>query len=296
MKVTTHVPLDATAFTSMALVCAMWGAQHVIVKLTAPDVSLLMQGGLRAAAATILLLLWARGRRIALFGRDGTLASGIVVGLLFAFEFVFIYAGLGHTAASRMVVFVYLAPVFTALGLHALVPGERLAARQWCGVLLAFAGIAVAFSGGSSGGGSSTLAGDLCGVIAAALWAATTVLIRRSSLARASAAKTLFYQLAASVPVLLLASWAMGEKGVVTLSPFAMASLTYQALVSFGSLLVWFGLLTRYLAAPLSVLTFLTPLFGVLCGVLVLSEPFTPAFAACALLVAAGIVLVNLRR
>jgi len=44
------------------------------------------------------------------------------------------------------------------------------------------------------------------------------------------------------------------------------------------------------------VFSFLAPLFGVLAGVVVLSEPLTPAFAAAALLVGTGIVLVNLRR
>jgi drug/metabolite transporter (DMT)-like permease len=289
-------PLDATAFATLMLLCALWGVQQVVIKLTAPDVSLLMQGGLRAAAATLLLVAWARWRRIALFQRDGTLGNGLAVGLLFAFEFVFIYAGLGHTAASRMVVFVYLSPVFASLALHWLVPGERLVAVQWLGVLLAFAGVATAFSGGLSASGASTLAGDSCGVIAAALWAATTVLIRRTNLARTTATKTLFYQLAVSVPVLLAASWAIGEKGVVALTPFALGSLAYQALVAFASLLAWFWLLTRYLATRLAVFSFMTPLFGVLSGVLLLAEPFTPAFAACAVLVAAGIALVNLRR
>jgi drug/metabolite transporter (DMT)-like permease len=239
---------------------------------------------------------WARWQRIPLFERDGTLGTGIAVGLLFAFEFVFIYAGLGHTAASRMVVFVYLSPVFSSLGLHWLVPGEQLVAMQWLGVLLAFAGVATAFADGLSASGASTLTGDACGVLAAALWACTTVLIRRTKLAHATATKTLFYQLAVSVPVLLAASWAVGEAGVVSLGLFAIGSLTYQALVAFASLLAWFWLLTRYLATRLAVFSFLTPLFGVLSGVLLLSEPFTAAFAACAVLVATGITLVNLRR
>ena len=67
-------------------------------------------------------------------------------------------------------------------------------------------------------------------------------------------------------------------------------------IVAFASYLAWFWLLTRYLAARLSVLSFLTPMFGVLFGVLFLSEPLTGGFAAAALLVGAGIVLVNLPR
>jgi drug/metabolite transporter (DMT)-like permease len=289
--------LDGTAFAAMVLLGAVWGVYQVFVKLTAQDISLLMQGGLRSIIATLLVFAWARWQGVALFARDGTAAAGCAAGALFAAEFVFIYFGLGHTGASRMSVFVYLAPVLAALGLHWFVPGERLTAGQWAGVLLAFAGVAVAFSEGFFAATSSTLLGDVCGIIAGALWGATTVVIRATSLARASATRTLFYQIAAAALVLPLASWAIGEPGVVKLSPFAIVSLAYQGvIVGFASLLVWFWLLRRYLAARLGVLSFLTPMFGVVSGVVFLSEPLGARFVAGAIFVGVGIVLVNLRR
>jgi drug/metabolite transporter (DMT)-like permease len=293
--VTERRPLDASAFSLMALLTALWGLQQVIIKLTAPDVSLVMQAAIRSVLATVLLLAWAGYRGIPLWNRDGTLGPGIAAGLLFGGEFIFIYAGLAHTAASRMVVFIYLTPVLTALGLHVTVRGERLLAGQWLGVLVAFGGVLLAFWEGFAAGASTWL-GDLFGVIAAVLWAATTVLIRASGLARITATKTLFYQLAVSALVLPIASLAIGEKGVVAVTPFAVASLAYQgAIVAFASYLAWFWLLTRYLAARLAVFSFLTPLFGVLAGVAILGEPLRPMFALAALLVVAGIVLVNLR-
>jgi drug/metabolite transporter (DMT)-like permease len=288
-------PLDSRAFLLMVALTGLWGFQQVAIKLTAPDVSLVMQAGLRSLIATALLLAWAQWRGTPLFARDGTLAAGLGAGLLFGGEFIFIYGGLEHTAASRMVVFIYLAPVLTALGLHWLVPGEKLSRAQWAGVLVAFAGIALAF-GEAFAAARGTLLGDAFGMIAALLWAATTVLIRATSLARVRAAKTLFYQLAVSAPMLLAASWLMGEKGVLAVTPLAVVSLAYQAvIVAFASYLVWFWLLTRYLAGRLAVFSFLTPLFGVLFGVAILGEPLRPAFAGAALLVGAGIVLVNRR-
>jgi drug/metabolite transporter (DMT)-like permease len=289
-------PLDARALSLMLVLTALWGFQQVAIKLTAPDVALVMQAALRTFLAAGLLLAWARARGIPLFSRDGTLAAGLGAGLLFGGEFVFIYAGLEHTAASRMVVFIYLAPIVTALGVHWLVPGERLRRGQWLGVLLAFAGVALAFGEGFVAAQRATLLGDLFGLAAAVLWGLTTVLIRATRLSRASAEKTLFYQLAVAAPLLLAASLAMGEAGVVALTPFALASLAYQgAIVAFASYLAWFWLLTRYLAGRLAVFSFMTPLFGVLAGVAVLGEPLRPAFAGAALLVGAGIVLVNRR-
>jgi drug/metabolite transporter (DMT)-like permease len=288
--------LDTTAISLMLLLTALWGFQQVMVKWIAADVSLVAQAAIRSIAATVLLLVWCAARKERLFRKDGTLLAGVAAGLLFAFEFVFIYGGLGHTNASRMSVFVYLAPPLTALGLHFFVRGERLGAWQWGGVLVAFAGLVLAFAEGLAAGGG-TWFGDLCGLVAAFLWAATTVLIRATGLARVSAAKTLLYQLAVSALVLPLASWVSGEKGVVSVTPLVLASLAYQGIiVAFASYLAWFWLLTRYLAARLSVLSFLTPLFGMLFGVVFLSEPLSAYFAAAALLIAGGIALVNFRR
>lgn len=288
--------LDANAYAVMVLLTALWGFQQVTVKAIAADVSLVMQAALRSIAAVLLLLAWARLRGIALFARDGTLWPGLVAGLLFGFEFVFIYAGLEHTNASRMSVFVYLAPPLTALGLHFFVRGERLVPGQWLGIAVAFAGIVLAFWEGW-GASRNTTIGDAFGMIAAALWAATTVVIRATRLAQSSAAKTLFYQLGVSALILPVASVLLREPGVMNINLLVIASLAYQgAVVAFASYLAWFWLLRRYLAARLSVLSFLTPMFGVLFGVLLLSEPLSASFALAAVLVGTGIILVNLRR
>jgi drug/metabolite transporter (DMT)-like permease len=279
----------------MAVLCMLWGFQQVTIKVAAPDVSLVMQAGIRSVLATVLLLGWARARGIPLFDRDGTLAAGLVAGVLFAAEFVFIYAGLAYTAASRMIVFIYTTPCWTALLLPFFVPVERLTGRQWVGVIAAFGGIVAAFAEGFAAAKGETFVGDLFGVIAAFLWASTIVVIRATQLARASATKTLFYQLAVSAAVLPVVSVLMGEPGVVQWTPLAIAILAFQSvIVAFASYLAWFWLLARYLAARLSVLSFMTPLFGVLFGALLLGERITPAFLAAALLVAGGIVLVNL--
>ncbi|MFL6566229.1 MAG: DMT family transporter [Burkholderiales bacterium] len=289
-------PLDATAYGAMLLLAALWGFQQAAIKITAPEISLLMQAAIRSVAATALVLLWGAYRGIPLFARDGTLWAGIGAGLLFGFEFALIYGGLAHTNVSRMTVFVYLAPPLTALGVHFFVRGERLAPVQWAGVFVSFAGLVLAFSEGFSSA-KATWVGDLCGLIAALLWAATTVLIRTTKLASAQPAKTLFYQLAVSALVLFLCSKALNEPGVISLSALAVASLVYQTvLVGFASYLAWFWLLSRYLAARLSVMSFLTPMFGVLSGVLLLSESLSARFVLAALLVGGGIVLVNLRK
>lgn len=279
----------------MVLLCLIWGVGHVAAKFSAQGISLVFQSGLRSVIAAALLLAWGAWRGIPLWERDRTFWPGLFAGLLFATEFVFIFSGLAMTDAARMVVFVYLAPCITAFGLHFLIPQERLNARQWAGVLLAFGGVAVAFGDGLASG-RGTLLGDLFGVLGALFWALTTILIRATRLASVSAAKTLFYQLGVSGPLLLLAAWALGEPGITRLTLPVAAAFAYQCIaVAFASYLAWFWLLRQYLAARLSVFSFLTPIFGVLAGVLLLGEPLTASFAAAATLVGAGIYLVNLK-
>jgi drug/metabolite transporter (DMT)-like permease len=289
-----RLPLDARAAGTMIALTAVWGMQQVAIKLAAPTVPLVLQASIRSAVATVLVLVWARSRGIALVGRDGTLVPGLAAGMLFGAEFAFIYAGLAHTTAARMVVLLYLAPCFTALGLAWLVPGEHLAARQWVGIGIAFAGTAFAFADGFAAPGAPTLTGDAMAIAAAVFWAATTVLIRASRLARASATKTLAYQLAVSAVLLAIVSVALRESWSIAPAPMAWASLAFQSVVvAFASYLAWFWLLTRYLASRLSVFSFATPLFGVAFAHLVLGETISARFAVAALLVAAGIALVN---
>ena len=209
--------LDATAVSTMVLLCLVWGFGHVAAKFAAQGISLVFQSGVRSLVAAALLIGWGAWRGIPLWQRDGTLWPGLFAGLLFALEFIFIFAGLGMTDAARMVVFVYLAPCITAFGLHFLVAQERLSARQWAGVLVAFGGVAIAFGDGLASG-RGTLLGDLFGVLGALFWALTTILIRATKLAAVSPAKTLFYQLAVSAPVLLVAAWLIGEPGVIRLT------------------------------------------------------------------------------
>jgi drug/metabolite transporter (DMT)-like permease len=203
------------AFGLMVLLCAIWGMQQVAIKIASSDISPILQAGLRSGIAALLVFAWARWRGISLFASDGSLRPGLLAGLLFALEFVFIFVGVEHTTVSRMVVFLYTAPCFTVIGLHWFVPGERIGARQGMGVLLAFAGLVLAFADKAAGG---SLLGDVFGVLAALFWAATTVVIRASRLAHITATKVLLYQLAVSAAVMLPLSWLVGERGIAVVS------------------------------------------------------------------------------
>lgn len=290
-------PIDGLATGLMVVLCLVWGLQQVALKAAAPDVAPLFQIALRSGIAAVLVGLLALVRRERLALRGGPWRAGLLVGCLFALEFLLVGEGLRHTTASHMVVFLYSAPVFAGLGLHWKLPAERLQPLQWAGIMLAFAGIALTFFGpGSAAAGpapENMLWGDFLGLLAGMAWAATTVVIRCTSLSRASATETLLYQLIAAFVLLTLAAIALGQTAFRHTS-LAWGSLLFQSLVvSFASLLAWFWLLRHYLASRLGVFTFMTPLFGIGFGVWLLDEPLEAGFLAGAILVLAGIVLVS---
>ncbi|MCO6055725.1 DMT family transporter [Pseudomonas sp. MOB-449] len=288
-----RLPLDWFACGLMFVLCICWGFQQVAIKLTLDDVPSILQLAIRSGGAALVLgalVLWKEGRGAF---TDGTLFPGIAVGVLFALEFLFIGEGLNHTSASHLSVFLYTAPMFAALGLHLMLPEERLSPVQWLGVLVAFGGIATAFLGKSSGASGNVLLGDTYALLGAVAWGATTLVIRGSSLSDANPVKTLFYQLFGAALVLTVVALSTGKTDM-QLTQRALISLGFQVVViALMSYLAWFWLLRRYLASRLSVLSFMTPLFGVSFGVLVLGEQIDLSFTIGAALVLGGIVLVS---
>ncbi len=286
--------LDGAAMVLMVVLCAAWGLQQVTIKVANEGISPVWQGSLRSIGAAVLVWVWAAHKGIRLFDRDGTLGPGLLAAVLFAGEFAFIYWGLNYTSASRGVVFLYTAPFMIALGAHWFLPGEGLRPLQWMGLAFAFAGVVSVFAESLGLPTRNQLIGDSMLFLAAVLWAATTLVIKGSRLTKVSPAKTLFYQLAGSALVLPFVSLALGEPGIIQLTPLVLAALAYQTvLVAFASYLVWFWLVATYPAGRLAAFSFLTPLFGVLAGALLLSEKVSPALAIALALVAAGIWLVN---
>lgn len=293
----TRKALDGRAIAIMFVLCLTWGLQQIALKLAAPDVAPLMQLALRSGVAALLvglLMLWRQESLLSV----STWCPGLLAGGLFALEFLLIGEGIRHTSASHIVVFLYTSPIFVALGLHWKLPSERLNTLQWLGIALAFAGIVLAFLGRSqpaiaAGAPMAVLWGDTLALLAGMAWGATTVVVRCSSLAKASASQTLLYQLVAGFVLLLLAAITFGQTAIHA-TPVAWGSLLFQSLVvSFASYLIWFWLLRHYLASRLSVFSFLTPLFGVAFGVWLLNEPLEPSFLAGAVLVLAGVSLVS---
>jgi drug/metabolite transporter (DMT)-like permease len=286
-------PLGAGAVALMLMLCLSWGFNQIAVKLALPDIPPMLQATIRSTGALAVLLVIARLRGVRLFASDRTLGPGLFAGLLFGLEFVLIYRGLLLTTASRAVVFLYTAPFFVALGSYQFL-GERLRASQWGGLALSFAGVALAIGVPQADVDANVLLGDLMIVGGGALWAATTLLVKATPLLQAPPEKALGYQVALSIPILGFAAWISGETLTRVPGPLALSLMAYQAFWVVGlTFLIWFALVKTYSASKLSAFTFITPLFGVVASYFIMHDTLTPVFAAAAVLVIAGLYLVN---
>jgi drug/metabolite transporter (DMT)-like permease len=286
--------LDPLAAAIVVVLCLSWGFNQVATKLAMHDIPPITQAALRSAGAAVIVALWARLRGIPLFARDGTLAPGLWAGFFFGIEFILIYQALLYTTATRAVLFLYLAPFFVVIGGRVFLPVDRFSLSQWIGLALSFAGMLVAFGAPTPALDPRQLLGDLMMVGGAAFWATTTLIVKASRLNRAPAEKVMLYQLVVSAPMMAAAAFMTGERITAMPSPLALGSLAYQTIwVVSITFVIWFAILARYSASRLSAFTFLTPLFGVAAGHLVLGEPLTPAFIVAVALVAGGLLLVN---
>jgi drug/metabolite transporter (DMT)-like permease len=295
MTAARHTQLDLRAVLLLILCSALWGLAQTAAKLALPEVPPLLQVAIRSIGAALLLLVWCQWRQVRIWDRwlgDGTVAGGLWIGLLFAIEFACIFIGLQYTSASRMAVFLYMAPFVVAVGMPFIARGESLRPSQIAGLVLAFAGVVWAFSEGlmHSHTGSLQWLGDGLGLCAALFWGLTTLSLRRGKLSTALPEKTLLYQLVVSGAALLLASLFKGEPWPQQLTPLVWASMLFQTIVvTFASYLVWFWLVRHYPATRISAFTLLTPIFGLLAGVLFLHEPLTLRLVTALVTVCLGI-------
>jgi drug/metabolite transporter (DMT)-like permease len=286
-------PLGPGAIAVILVLCLSWAFNQIAVKLALPEVPPLLQATFRSLGALPVLLIFASVRGVKLFARDGTLVAGLIAGALFGCEFVLIYQGLLLTSASRAVVFLYTAPIFVALGSFRFL-GERLGPTQWGGLAISFAGVALAIGIPQPNVDGKVLLGDLMIVGGGLLWGATTVYIKSSSLRFVAPEKALGYQVAISIPIMGLAAWVAGERLAQFPSPFVLSLLAYQAVWVVGTTFtLWFALVKVYSASKLSAFTFITPLFGVVASYFILHDALTLAFGGAAVLVIAGLFLVN---
>jgi drug/metabolite transporter (DMT)-like permease len=158
--------LDGTGLGALLAVSLLLAFNQIIVKYVNQGLQPVFFAGLRSALAVVFVggWLWYRG----LIGRVrlADLAPGLLMGAIFALEFLALFLALDLTTVGRSALIMYSMPVWLGLAGHFFLPGERLTGLKAAGLGLAFAGTAWAILSKNASGVPS-LTGDLCALVAA---------------------------------------------------------------------------------------------------------------------------------
>ncbi len=288
--------LDLKGFLILLGLTMLWGLNYTAVKVSNTGFAPIFNAFLRSSIASALGIAYCLSIKQPLFHRDIRFFHGCVVGLLFGLEFVCIYLGLLYTDSARAGIMINCSPFVVAIGAYLFLK-EKLSITKITGLVLAFIGLYSVFQGKPTTWNPSMLFGDLLEITAAFLWGATTVYIKKYLAERVHPIHTFLYQLVFSVPVIFICLIFLEPKWILNVSASAVIALLYASVViAFVSYLVWFKLIHTYPVSELAVFTFLTPVFGVVCGVIFLGEQVTTGLIIGLLLVSGGIYLTNYRK
>jgi drug/metabolite transporter (DMT)-like permease len=288
--------IDMQGFLIILLLTILWGLNYPAVKVSNTGLSPVFTTFLRSVIATFFGVIYCLVVKQPLFHRGILLFHGAMVGILFGIEFVFLYFGLLYTSASRAAIFIYLSPFVVAIGAHLFLK-ERLNGLKIAGLILAFLGIFLVFKGKPAAYNKLMLVGDLCEIIAAIFWGATTIYIKKYLAQKVHPINTFLYQLAFSIPIIFIGALLLEDTWVKEFTMPVISSLFYQSvIVAFASYLAWFKLIHIYPVATLSVFTFLTPIFGVLSGVIFMKDQLTAGLLLGLIVVCIGIYLTNYQK
>jgi drug/metabolite transporter (DMT)-like permease len=286
-----HIDLiGAIALVALAL---NFGFNQAVVKVSNGGFQPVFMAALRSVGGSVILLIWMRARGISIRLPRASMFGGVIAGVLFALEFNFLFNALDLTSVSRASIIFYSMPVWLALAAHFVLPGEHLSGVRLIGLALAMAGVVLALA--DRGSGQASLLGDVLSLLAALCWAGIALCVRITPLSDVPPEQQLLWQLLISTPILLAMSLFFGDL-IRDLQPIHLAGLAYQiiGIASFG-FLAWFWLMKVYPAASVASFSFLSPVFAVLLGWLILGEQIGLSIWLALALVASGLYLINRR-
>ncbi|MBL8707950.1 MAG: EamA family transporter [Rhodospirillaceae bacterium] len=268
----------------------LWGANFAVIKWGLADWPPLFFAALRmlAVAALILPFVGLPERR----HWRALLVLGLVLGVI---HFGTIFHGIRLVDAATASILIQVQVPLAALA-AALLFGDRIGWRRWCGMGLAFVGIAVlvgrpSFAGGWAGTGFM--------LMASISWVAANLLIKKISAEMDGWRINAWVALAAG-PMMLLLSLGTETGQMTAIQSAGLAgwgSMAYQVLIvtalCYG---IWYAMMRRYPVSSVMPFTLLEPIFGATTAVLLLGESWDWRMVAGALLTMSGLAIIILRR
>ena len=286
--------VDLTAACLVTLLACLWAGNPIAIKLALPDAPPIRQAWMRFVVGGLTVLAWALASRSPLRIRRHEIRPLLVLGVIFTVQIGLLNLGVKYTSAAHVAVLLNVYPIYTVFLAHFFVPGDRLTGWRVLGVVMAYAGVVLLFSGEFSLE-SSLLPGDLIISGSACLLGVRTIYLNRA-VQRIDPVKLLLAQVAFSVPCYLLWSTLFEAGDPYRWTGRLALSVGYQGVVVAGfNFILNLHLLRRYKPSGLATFFLTTPLFGVLLSWLIVGETIALQVLISAVLVVGGIALSSRR-
>jgi drug/metabolite transporter (DMT)-like permease len=239
----------------------------------------------------ILIYCYLTKKKINFF--DGSLVAGIIAGILFAVEFIFLFTALDYSTVTRVSLIFYTMPVWLSLSAHFLIKNDKLNFNKIVGLAIALLGLVLAIYEPVLSYTSKQFYGDLYSLLASFCWAAIAIMLKISRLARAAPETQLLYKLIVSgiilLPISLLFDDFIRDINTNLILIFSFQVIVIMCLGFIG----WLWVMSRYSASSTSSFAFLTPIFGVLFGWLIMGDIIDLQIYLSLFLTCLGIYLIN---
>lgn len=296
--------MPSLIYLKLTTVALLWAgtfiAGRVVADLESPATVATARFGL-AASILLVLTYWSEKSFPRLTMQQLLIIMLLGITGIFLYNLCFLEA-LARMPASRTAIFVALNPVTTAL-LAMLVLKERLCRHQWYGIIIALLGTSIVISNGVPS--LNTYAslfthegvGERFMLIAVISWAIYT-LIGRTILRTISPLTATTYA-ATSGFFMLLIYTLIGDESSRALfdSPLGISAISYLAIGGTVLPFVWYYQGVQEIGpAKAAVFTNLVPVFGVVLGLIMLSETLTLATLLGMMMTLIGVFITNRQR
>lgn len=271
------------------------GINHVVIKIVNDGLNPIFFAGIRSFIAFLFIIIWMKITKKTIVFNTKNKIICLVAGLVFALEFLFLFLALDFTSVSRNSIIYYSMPLWLTILLFFTKNKENLSFIKLFGLILAFSGVVISVYNNDTGLiiNSSSLFGDFLAFLAALFWALLIIIAKNSNFNKETPEMQLLWMVMVSGPILICFSFFI-ENPIRDFQIIHFWGLLFQSIVVVaGGFLFWLWLLSKYPASGVASFSFLTPIFTIFFGWLILSEVMTPDFLFAAFLVIIGLILIN---
>ena len=285
------------AFGAIALISfsLLLGINHVVIKIVNLGLNPIFFAGIRSFIAFFFIIIWMKlFNKPIVFNSKYTKIS-FIAGLIFALEFLFLFLALDFTTVSRNSIIYYSMPLWLTILLFFTKSNEKISFLKFIGLILAFIGVVLSVTNFKINLilNSPNLIGDILAFLAALFWALLIIIAKNSSFSKVSPEMQLLWMVMVSGPILTIFSLFI-EDPIRNFQLIHIWGILFQSIIVVaGGFLFWLWLLSKYPASGVASFSFLTPIFTIFFGWLILSEVMTFDFIIAAFLVISGLILIN---